>query len=137
MTSLYDVRVRHVRAAPVRHIVDQRTYQWFVDVDDLPKLPGALRTLARFDARDHIARPGQSLRASVDAFLAAHEIDLAGGRVTMLAHARTLGYVFNPLTLFWCHDRAGRVAAVVAEVHNTYGGRHRYLLRPDDRGRNR
>lgn len=52
----------------------------------------------------------------------------------MLAHARVLGYVFNPLTVYWCRDHSG-LRAVIAEVHNTYGGRHRYLVHPDDRGR--
>ena len=45
-----------------------------------------------------------------------------------------LGYVFNPLTLYWCHGPAGELRCVVAEVHNTYGGRHGYLLRPDAAG---
>ena len=49
-----------------------------------------------------------SIRANVDAFLAARGIDLGGGRVTMLAHARVLGYVFNPLTVYWCHDPTAR-----------------------------
>jgi len=44
--------------------------------------------------------------------------------------ARVLGYVFNPLTLYWCHDADGVVRHIVAEVHNTYGGRHAYLLPP-------
>ena len=44
--------------------------------------------------------------------------------------ARVLGYVFNPLTLYWCHDADGVLRHVVAEVHNTYGGRHAYLLPP-------
>ena len=42
-----------------------------------------------------------------------------------------LGYVFNPLSVYYCHDRDERLACVVAEVHNTYGERHCYLLRPD------
>ena len=46
----------------------------------------------------------------------------------MLAHARVLGYVFNPLTVYWCHRADGTLAAVVAEVHNTYRQRHAYLL---------
>ena len=46
----------------------------------------------------------------------------------MLAHARVLGYVFNPLTVYWCHRPDGTLAAVVAEVHNTYRQRHAYLL---------
>ena len=50
--------------------------------------------------------------------------------------ARVLGYVFNPLTLYWCHDADGVLRHIVAEVHNTYGGRHAYLLPPhDDRPR--
>ena len=43
------------------------------------------------------------------------------------------GYVFNPLSVYWCHDRDGALVCVVAEVHNTYGERHCYLLRPDER----
>ena len=46
----------------------------------------------------------------------------------MLAHARVLGYVFNPLTVYWCHRADGTLACVVAEVHNTYRQRHAYLL---------
>ena len=53
----------------------------------------------------------------------------------MLTNARVLGYVFNPLTVYWCHEAGRRAgAASIAEVHNTYGGRHRYLLRTDDAG---
>ena len=103
--------------------------------DDLPRIPLPLRPLARFQARDHLGGAGGSLRASVDTYLAQHGIGLAGGRVLMLGHARTLGHVFNPLTVFWCHDANGGLAAVIAEVHNTYGGRHTYLLHPDSHGR--
>ena len=55
----------------------------------------------------------------------------------MLAHARVLGYVFNPLTVFWCHHADGTLACVIAEVHNTYGQRHAYLVHTDARGRAR
>jgi uncharacterized protein len=132
---IYDVEVTHVRASPVRHEVRQRSYQWFVDLDALPRLPRLLRPLGRFDARDHVGDPRRSIRDNVDEFLAESGIDLHGGRITMLTNARSLGYVFNALTLFWCHTVAGDPAAVVAEVHNTYGQRHRYLIRPDESGR--
>ncbi|MGH3628405.1 MAG: DUF1365 domain-containing protein, partial [Sciscionella sp.] len=61
-------------------------------------------------------------------------IDLPGGKVLMLAGARVLGYVFNPLTVYWCYRHDGEPACVVAEVHNTYHQRHCYLLRPDVNG---
>ncbi len=53
----------------------------------------------------------------------------------MLANARSFGYTFNPLSVFWCYDRDDALVCVVAEVHNTYGERHCYLLRPDAGGR--
>ena len=52
----------------------------------------------------------------------------------MLANARVAGHVFDPLSVFWCFDSGGDLACVVAEVHNTYGERHAYLLRPDHTG---
>lgn len=55
-------------------------------------------------------------------------------QMLMLANARSLGYVFDPLTVFWCFTPAGRARWVILEVHNTYGERHAYLARPDDGG---
>ncbi|MFI6336820.1 DUF1365 domain-containing protein [Streptomyces sp. NPDC050535] len=132
--ALYDCAIAHVRTAPVRHALRHRTYMWLVDPDDLPEHPRPLRTLARFDARDHFDGDQPSIRAGLDAFLADHDVRLDGGSVMMLAHARVLGYVFNPLSVYWCFDRDGIARHVVAEVHNTYGERHCYLLRPDASG---
>ena len=132
---LYECQVRHVRAAPLRHSFCYRTYQWLADVDDLPRLPAGLRLLAHFRPADHLGDPRRSIRDNLDRFLATRGIDLAGGSVTMLAHARVLGHVFNPLTVYWCHRPSGALECVVAEVHNTYGQRHCYLLRTDQAGR--
>ncbi|MFD8141684.1 DUF1365 domain-containing protein [Streptomyces sp. NPDC059708] len=132
--ALYECVIAHVRSTPLRHAFHHRTYLWWVDLDRLPVLPRPLRPLARFDPRDHFGGGADSIRGGLDVFLAAHGIDLGGGRVMMLAHARVFGYVFNPLSVFWCHDRSGALVCVVAEVHNTYGQRHCYLLRPDEAG---
>ncbi|MFF8271462.1 DUF1365 domain-containing protein [Streptomyces sp. NPDC016562] len=133
--ALYECVVGHARTTPLRHSFRHRTYLWYVDLDHLPVLPIGLRPLARFDARDHFSGRDASIRAGLEAFLATHGIDLGGGRVLMLAHARVFGYVFNPLSVYWCHDASGAPVCVVAEVHNTYGQRHCYLLRPDGAGR--
>jgi DUF1365 family protein len=135
--ALYECSITHARTAPLRNIFSYRTYQWLVDLDDLPRLGPGLRLLAGFDARDHLGDPGRGIRDNVDSFLRTRGIDLGDGRVLMLAHARVLGYVFNPLTVYWCHRVDGTLACVVAEVHNTYGERHAYLLQTDDRGRAR
>ena len=135
--ALYDTRISHVRTSPLRNAFTYRSYQWLVDVDRLPRLPVGLGGLARFEARDHLGDPGATLRANIDGYLASEGIDLAGGRVLLLTNARTFGYVFNPLSVYWCFDAGDQLVCVVAEVHNTYGERHCYLLRTDERGRAR
>ncbi|GAA3292348.1 DUF1365 domain-containing protein [Dactylosporangium vinaceum] len=123
---LYRCLVRHARTRPLRHGFAYRTYQWLVDLDAPPD--------PRFRARDHLGDPQGTIRSNVERFLARRGVD-AGGRILMLTNARGLGHIFNPLTVYWCHDHSGRLSAVVAEVHNTYGERHCYLLHPDADGR--
>lgn len=131
---LYDVVVGHARHEQPRHAFRHRLYTWLVDLDALPELPRPLRPLARFESRDHLGDPQRSIRDNLENWLALHDVDLHGGQVLMLAHARVLGYVFNPITVYWCHQPDGALECVVAEVHNTYGERHCYLLRPDADG---
>lgn len=132
--AIYSTTIEHVRTSPIRNRFRYKSYSWFVDLDDMPNHPSWIRPLAKFVARDHIGDPGRSIRQNIDAFLGEHDIDLRGGRVTMLANARVLGHTFNPLSVFWCHGDDGRLVCVVAEVHNTYGERYAYLLETDERG---
>ncbi|GAA5069645.1 DUF1365 domain-containing protein [Nocardia callitridis] len=127
-------RIHHTRLDPTRYAFQTRSYSWLVDLDELPSLPRVLRPFAGFRSRDHQGDPQRTLRANIDTYLHENGIDLGGGRVRMLANASVLGYVFNPLTLYWCRDHDDQPICVVAEVHNTYGQRHRYLLRTDERG---
>jgi predicted NAD/FAD-binding protein/DUF1365 family protein len=127
---IYRTTIGHARTAPVRNVFSYRSYTWLTDLDDLPRHRG----LATFEAGDHIGDPNRTLRENIDAFLAGNGIDLGGGRVLMLSQARVLGYVFNPISLFWCYRADESLAGVVVEVHNTYGGRHAYLVHPDERG---
>jgi len=129
-------RVTHHRRGPVRHEFRHRAYQWLVDLDALPRQPWYLRAFAHFSSADHLGDPGLPIKANIESYLALNGIGLGDrARVLMLANARVLGYVFDPLSVFWCCDSAGALACVIAEVHNTYGERHAYLLRPDAAGR--
>ncbi|WP_223734502.1 DUF1365 domain-containing protein [Streptomyces purpurogeneiscleroticus] len=135
--ALYPSVVTHVRTRPRQYAFRHRTYLWLVDLDALPRLPRLLRSLARFESRDHFGGGQPTVRAGLEAFLQARGIALDGGRVLMLANARVFGHVFNPLSLYWCHAPDGALRCVVAEVHNTYGRRHCYLLYTDDQQRAR
>ena len=132
---IYDVLITHSRRELIDRAFSHRAYMWLVDLGEMPKLPWWARPFAKFEARDHLGSPGKTIRENLDEWLAEQGIDLGGGQVLMLANARVLGYVFNPLSVYWCHDASGELACVVAEVHNTYGGRHCYLLRTDANGR--
>ncbi len=134
--ALYEARVSHLRTQRMRRGFGHRIHLWLVDLDELPRLPRRLAPLARFESRDHLGDPDRSIKANLLDWLAGAGVVLPGdARVLMLAHARCLGYVFNPISVFWCLGPDDSPICVVAEVHNTYGGRHRYLLRPDPAGR--
>jgi hypothetical protein len=120
--ALYRATVRHVRRTPRRHSFTYSTFYWLTDIDAPPELARPLRALAQFDSRDHD-----------DPRVALAQAGISADRVLRMAHARSFGHGFNPLTVYWCYRGTMRVA-VVAEVHNTYGQRHSYVLRPDDAG---
>ena len=133
--ALYPTRVTHLHRSPVHHYAEHRSYTWYVDIDELPRLPWWLRPFARFDGADHFTGgPNETLRQRVDSFLATHGVFLPGGRITALLLPRVLGRAFNPLSLFWCHDAAGALRCVVAEVQNTRGERTAYLVPPGEDG---
>jgi DUF1365 family protein len=144
---IYDVRIRHTRTLPLRHHFEYGSDLWLVDLDDVARgrlaqdgpLPGWLRAQVRFESADHLGDPARSIKDNVAEFARQHGVDDVA-RVLMLASPRSgpggrLAHAFNPLSTHWCYRADGSLACLVAEVHNTYGERHAYLLRPDDDGR--
>jgi uncharacterized protein len=133
----FETTIRHTRRTPFKRTFELSSTFWLVDLDDLPDHG----LLARFEARDHLGSPERTLRHNVEAFLAEHGVSLGDGErpgtILMAAHPRSLGYAFNPISVFWCFDDHGEQAGVVVEVHNTYGDRHAYLVHPDEQGRAR
>jgi uncharacterized protein len=117
--ALYRVTITHLRRGPTVHRFQHGSFLWLIDFDCPPRLSWPLRPLARFEASDH---------ADIRAVLADHQ--LGASRVLALTTPRTLGYVFNPLSVYWCYRGDGTLTARVAEVHNTHGQRHTYLLPP-------
>jgi DUF1365 family protein len=145
----------HHRFAPKAHRFDYGIFMFALDLDELPALHRKLRlfshnrrNLYALHERDFLPtdetlhnpaglvtgpaapRSPSTLKARVVARLADQGIDLAGGRVLLVAVPRVLGYLFNPVSLYFCFDRAGRPAAALAEVTNTFKEMKPYLLGP-------
>ncbi len=133
LPTIYATTITHTRRRPFRRTFTHRSWTWLVDVDRLPDHG----PLARFEARDHLGDPHRSIRGNVEELLARHDVALDGGRILMAAMPRAFGHCFNPISVFWCLGPDGDRRAVVVEVHNTYGDRHAYVVRPDAQGRAR
>jgi uncharacterized protein len=135
--GVYVGTLRHRRFVPRAHAFQYSLFMVLVDIDRLAESM-AVSTFtsynqlnwASFDERDHIGDPAQPLRDRVRASAEAAGHLLPEGPVLLLTNLRYAGYVFNPISLFYCYDRLARLRLVLAEVNNTYGGRETYWLAP-------
>jgi len=131
--ALVVAHVHHRRTRPFTYDFSHRTTMWLVDVA-MPNsaFPRWLSPLASIRSRDHFTHDDLPLLAKVRSYLDAQDLPWRADRVFMLANARSLGYVFDPLTTYFCFDLEGRLEGVLAEVHNTYGERHCYPVAVDE-----
>ena len=141
-SGLFVGTLRHRRFAPVSHAFTYPLFMVLLDIDRVPALMGVSAVTsynrwnwASFDDRDHLGDPSRPLRERLGADATQHGIELPAGPIFLLTHLRYLGYCFNPVSFFYCFDREERLQVVLAEVSNTFGGRHCYWLRPDPASR--
>lgn len=132
-------RVFHSRLRPVRHAFAYPVFFLRVPLSSLATAGRGLFSVDRpnllaLHTRDHGPRDGSPLEPWVRSQLDRAGVRGADGEIVLQAFPRVLGYVFNPISIFHCHDRAGELRAVLCEVSNTFGERHNYLLaHPDGR----
>jgi len=139
-SSLYVGTIMHRRIRPRTHHFRYRAFWLLVDLDELPFLSATLWLFSHnrpgvfslYDT-DHGDGTTTPLRLQIDRQLGEVGLDIGDGRVRMLCMPRTLGYVFNPLSVYFCHRADGTLAALVYQVHNTFGERHSYVI-PVTRG---
>lgn len=158
-SCLYECHVMHARFAPRRHRFLYRIFMFALDLDELDALHRRFalfslnrRNLYSFREGDFLpvgepihnaaapaaeSKPAASgasqLKARVTAYLAKHGVDLSGGRVVLVTLPRVLGYLFNPVSFYFCYDRDGTPVAALAEVTNTFKEMKVYFLGPQRR----
>lgn len=132
---LYDCQVMHQRYDRFAYRFDYRLFSLLLDIDEIDEicdrsrwLRHNRRGLVSFHDRDHGPRDGSPLRPWIDGVLQESGIDLEGGRIELLSIPRIFGYAFNPLSVWYCYHADGRPRAILAEVSNTFGEWHHYLL---------
>ncbi len=133
-SALYVGAVTHARLRPRRHRLRYRLYSLLIDLDELPALARASRLFAHngfnlfsIHDRDFGDGSGGPLRQQVEGHLHAAGLP-TDGPIRLFAMPRVLGYVFNPISIFFCYREDGALSAILYEVHNTFGERHCYLI---------
>lgn len=134
-SALYVGHVMHRRTRPRVHRLRYRLFSLLLDLDEIDVLARRLTffshnrfNLFAFHDRDYVAGTREPLRAQVERYLASAGMNLGGGPIRLLTLPRILGFAFNPLSVYFCHDRDGALRATLYEVNNTFGQRHSYLL---------
>jgi DUF1365 family protein len=133
-SALYEGTLVHARRSPARHVFRYPVAYWLLDLDELDDLDARFRLLAvnrpgvvSFRDSDHFDGDGTPLKEAVIRFAGDPSIE----RVLVLTQLRVLGFVFNPVSFYWCYRADGSLACMVAELNNTFGERLPELLPGD------
>lgn len=141
-STLYVGSVMHRRLRPRAHKLRYRVFWMLLDLDEIDDVSRGLRLFSHnsfnavsFYDVDHGDGGGRSLREQADRHLRKAGIETGGGAIKLLCMPRMFGYGFNPLSVYFCYQREGSLAAILYEVHNTFGERHTYLIPVDQPAR--
>jgi uncharacterized protein len=136
-SALYVGILRHRRFRPVPHEFTYPVFMSLLDIDRIPELmkispfAGYDRwNWTSFDNRDYFGNVRMPLRERLRVDAEANGVDLPDGKIFLLTHLRYLGYVFNPVSFFYCYDKNDSLLTVLAAVNNTFGEMHNYWLTP-------
>lgn len=136
-SCLYECRVMHNRLEPIRNAFHYDYFMFYVDIDELDRLPRRHALISRnrpnaytFRDRDHLHRRG-SVRDSVVEFCQSNGLVEEPARIMLLTNLQTFGYTFNPVSFYFCFDAGGRPLCAVVEVHNTFGEMKPYFVSRD------
>ncbi|CAN7706011.1 DUF1365 domain-containing protein [Rhizobium sp. LjRoot98] len=131
---LYAGKVMHQRMKPVGHRFSYGVFSLMIDLDRLDeadRLSSVFsvnrRNLLSFYEEDHTGDSAVRLRGYVDALLAKNGLPMRPERILLVCYPRILGFVFNPLAVYYAYDSGGALSAMIYEVRNTFGERHTYV----------
>ncbi len=134
-SSLYRVKVMHQRLSPRKHRFVTDLFMFYLDLEEIDYLDKNLflfgknrRAVFEFRERDHLSLGAATLGENIRLYFKSQQVQEEPGRIFILTNLRVLGYVFNPVSFYFCLDKGGAPLAAVAEVGNTFGEIKPYLL---------
>lgn len=134
-SRLYDCTVMHHRLSPVKNKFVYKIFMFYLDLDEVDSLNHQQKLFSRnrfnlfalYD-RDHLTLGKTTVKENILKYLKSQGIDLGKGKIFLLTNLRTLGYVFNPVSFYFCFNEEGKPECTISEVGNTFKELKPYLL---------
>ena len=137
-SCIYSGFVTHRRFKPKRHFFNYKTFSLLIDLKELKSLEKKIKffsynsfNILSFYDIDHGPRDGSSLAKWVRRTLNNAKINIGSGSIKLLCYPRFFGYVFNPLSIFYCYNENFELKAILYEVKNTFNEQHTYIFPVD------
>ena len=134
-SCIYNGEVTHTRFKPVRHFLKYKTFSLLIDLDEINLLDKSIGIFSHnkfnifsFYDKDHADRDGGNLKNGVISNLKKFRIKENITNIKVLCYPRILGYVFNPLSIFYCYEK-DKLVAIFYEVKNTFNEQHTYIFK--------
>ena len=134
-SCIYNGEVTHTRFKPVRHFLKYKTFSLLIDLDEINLLDKSIGIFSynkfnifSFFDKDHGDRDGGNLKDWVISNLKKFQINENITNIKILCYPRILGYVFNPLSIFYCYEK-DKLVAIFYEVKNTFNEQHTYIFK--------
>ena len=137
-SCIYNGEVNHTRFKPVKHFLNYKTFSLFIDLDEIEQLDKSISIFSHnkfnifsFYNKDHGDRDGSCLKEWVRSNLKKYKIEGNISKIKMLCYPRIFGYVFNPLSIFYCYEN-DKLKSIFYEVKNTFNEQHTYIFKIKD-----
>ena len=137
-SCIYNGEVNHTRFKPVKHFLNYKTFSLFIDLDEIEQLDKSISIFSHnkfnifsFYNKDHGDRDGSCLKKWVISNLKKYKIGGNISKIKILCYPRIFGYVFNPLSIFYCYENE-KLKSIFYEVKNTFNEQHTYIFKIKD-----
>ena len=134
-SCIYNGEVTHTRFKPVRHFLKYKTFSLLIDLDEIDELDSRISIFSHnkfnifsFYDKDHGERDGSNLKEWVLTNIRKFNIEGKINKIKILCYPRIFGYVFNPLSIFYCYEK-DKLKAIFYEVKNTFNEQHTYIFK--------
>jgi len=135
-SCIYSGLTTHKRFKPKKHFFSYKTFSLLIDLSEIEKIEKKIFffsynkfNILSFYNIDHGSRDNSALDKWVKKILSKAKINIDGGKIKLLCFPRFFGYVFNPLSIFYCYDKKAKLRAVLYEVKNTFNEQHTYVFK--------